>query len=143
MHESEKGKSSCLVVSYSLQPHGLQPTRLLCPWDFPGKSTGVGCHCLLCRDAANVSEFLFYDSLPVRAGATSESLSSTRVLITLLWMDPLQTTFTLGPLLLCFRVSSSPVSQPSTTFSGRAGGRGHLMINQVEKLSSSKIECNV
>ena len=31
----------------SLQPHGLQPTRLLRPWDFPGKSTGVGCHCLL------------------------------------------------------------------------------------------------
>ena len=28
----------------SLQPHGLQPTRLLCPWDFPGKSTGVECH---------------------------------------------------------------------------------------------------
>ena len=23
------------------------PTRLLCPWDFPGKNTGVGCHCLL------------------------------------------------------------------------------------------------
>ena len=23
------------------------PARLLCPWDFPGKSTGVGCHCLL------------------------------------------------------------------------------------------------
>ena len=31
----------------SLRPHGLQPTRLLHPWDFPGKSTGVGCHCLL------------------------------------------------------------------------------------------------
>ena len=29
------------------RPHGLQPTRLLHPWDFPGKSTGVGCHCLL------------------------------------------------------------------------------------------------
>ena len=28
------------------QPHGLQPTRFLHPWDFPGKSTGVGCHCL-------------------------------------------------------------------------------------------------
>ena len=27
--------------------HGLQPTRLLCPWDFPGKSTGMGCHSLL------------------------------------------------------------------------------------------------
>ena len=28
-------------------PHGLRPTRLLRPWDFPGKSAGVGCHCLL------------------------------------------------------------------------------------------------
>ena len=32
------------VVSNSLLPHGLQPTRLLCPWDISGKSTGVGCH---------------------------------------------------------------------------------------------------
>ena len=47
MHESEKWKWSCSVVSDFLRPHGLQPTRLLCPWDFPGKSTGVGCHCLL------------------------------------------------------------------------------------------------
>ena len=47
MHESEKLKWSCSVVSDSLQPPGLQPTRLLRPWDFPGKSTGVGCHCLL------------------------------------------------------------------------------------------------
>ena len=31
-----------------LQPYGLQPTRLLLSWDFPGKSTGRGCHCLLC-----------------------------------------------------------------------------------------------
>ena len=34
-------------MSDSLRPHGLQPTRLLRPWDFPGKSTGVGCHFLL------------------------------------------------------------------------------------------------
>ena len=40
-----KGKSS--VVSNSSRPHGLQTTRLLRPWDFPGKSAGVGCHCLL------------------------------------------------------------------------------------------------
>ena len=36
----------CSVVSDSLRPHGLQPARLLRPWDFPGKSTGVGCHAL-------------------------------------------------------------------------------------------------
>ena len=47
MHESEKWKWSSSVVSDSVWPHGLQPTRLLRPWDFPGKSTGVGCHCLL------------------------------------------------------------------------------------------------
>ena len=35
------------VMSDSSKPHRLQPTRLLRPWDFPGKSTGVGCHCLL------------------------------------------------------------------------------------------------
>ena len=34
-------------VSDSLQPHGLGAPRLLGPWDFPGKSTGVGCHFLL------------------------------------------------------------------------------------------------
>ena len=38
--------SSCLVRFNSLQPHGLQPTRLLCPWNFSGKNTGVGCHFL-------------------------------------------------------------------------------------------------
>ena len=31
----------------TVQPHRRQPTRLLCPWDFPGKSAGVGCQCLL------------------------------------------------------------------------------------------------
>ena len=35
------------VVPYSLQPDGLQPTRLFCPWDFTGKDTGVNCHFLL------------------------------------------------------------------------------------------------
>ena len=45
MQESEKSKWGRSVVSNSLWPHGLQPTRLLHPWDFPGKSTGVGCHC--------------------------------------------------------------------------------------------------
>ena len=35
------------VVSDSVRSHRRQPTRLPCPWDSPGKSTGVGCHVLL------------------------------------------------------------------------------------------------
>ena len=38
-----------LVVSDSLQVYGLYPVRLLCPWDSPGKNTGVDCHALLQR----------------------------------------------------------------------------------------------
>ena len=34
------------IVFNSLQPHGLQPARLLCPWDFPSKNSGVGCDSL-------------------------------------------------------------------------------------------------
>ena len=34
-------------MSDSVQPHRWQPTRLPCPWDSPGKNTGVGCHFLL------------------------------------------------------------------------------------------------
>ena len=44
-------------MSDSLRPHGLQPTRLLHPWVFPGKSTGVGCHFLLqCMKVKSESE---------------------------------------------------------------------------------------
>ena len=35
---------SCPTLLWS---HGLLPTRFLCPWDFPGKNTAVGCHFLL------------------------------------------------------------------------------------------------
>ena len=49
MHESEKWKWCHSVVSDSQRPYGLQPNRLLRLWDFPNKSTGVGCHCLLHR----------------------------------------------------------------------------------------------
>ena len=38
---------SCSVVFDSLRPRGLKPTKLLCPWNYPGKNTGVGCDFLL------------------------------------------------------------------------------------------------
>ena len=44
-------------MSDSVRPHGLQPTRLLRPWDSPGKNTGVGCHFLLqCMKVESESE---------------------------------------------------------------------------------------
>ena len=64
VQESEKWKWSRSVVSDSYRPHGLQPTRLLRPWDFPGRSTGVGCHCLLHTQA---------DSAEQRAGSPETS----------------------------------------------------------------------
>ena len=42
-----KVKSEVTQLCPTLQPHGLQPTRLLCPWNFPGNSTGVDCHFFL------------------------------------------------------------------------------------------------
>ena len=62
--------SSCLCISLciaaaaakslqsdSVRPHRRQPTRLPCPWDSPGKNTGVGCHFLLqCMKVKSESE---------------------------------------------------------------------------------------
>ena len=57
----------CLTL---LRPRGLQPSRLLCPWDFPGKNTGVGCHFLLqgIFRTRRLNPFLLHwqaDSLPL------------------------------------------------------------------------------
>ena len=45
------------VMSDSVRPHRQQPTRVPCPWDSPGKNTGVGCHFLLqCMKVKSESE---------------------------------------------------------------------------------------
>ena len=46
-HHVESESVSYSVLSDSFRPPGLQPTRLLCPWNSPSKSTAVGCHFLL------------------------------------------------------------------------------------------------
>ena len=44
-------------MSNYVRPHRRQPTRLPCPWDFPGKNTGVGCHFpLQCMKVESESE---------------------------------------------------------------------------------------
>ena len=58
---------SCPTLSNPMD--WLQPTRLLCPWNSPGKNTGMGCHSLLQGDLPNpvlepVSPALQADSLP-------------------------------------------------------------------------------
>ena len=43
----ERRKESEVAQSYPTLCNPMEPTRLLRPWDSPGKNTGVGCHCLL------------------------------------------------------------------------------------------------
>ena len=52
---------SLWFVFDSLLPYGLWPTRLLCPWDSPGKNTGVSCHFLL--QLSHISHVLLFATL--------------------------------------------------------------------------------
>ena len=67
------------VMSNSLWPHGLQPHRLLCPWDSTGKNTGMGCHFLLqgiflTQNQINVSCISYIDRWILYHSATWEAL---------------------------------------------------------------------
>ena len=120
MHESEKWKWSHSVVSDSLRPHELQPTRLLCPWDFPGKSTGVGCHCLLHPNLKQALIYCLSLDLPVLdIFATCD----------LLWVLSLNLTFsrfTHG--IACVRTlfPLPPLSGESTFFYTSSSADGHV-----------------
>ena len=50
-----------------LQHHGLWPTRLLCPWDSPGKNTRVSCHFLLQMGLVDHVYLFIFISFPVLA----------------------------------------------------------------------------
>ena len=60
--EADPPCAGLVSVSDPLRPHGLQPARLLCPWDSPGKETGVGYHFLL------QGTFLTRDGTPALVG---------------------------------------------------------------------------
>ena len=59
-----KALQQCLILTV-LQPYGLQPARLLCPWDSPSRNTGVGCHALH-RGSSRDCTIVFYISFTIR-----------------------------------------------------------------------------
>ena len=98
-----------------LRPHEPQPTRLLCPWDSPGKHTGVGCHFLLQGIFPTEGSNLFLlhwegDSLPL---GQLGSLPSPGGLVKMqTWGDPPQSFWLLRP-------GVKPISCISDKFLGR------------------------
>ena len=68
--ENSSESVSCSSVSDSLPPHGLFPTRLLCPWNSPGRNTGMGIHSFL------QGIFLTQGSIPCSLHWQADSLLS-------------------------------------------------------------------
>ena len=94
-------------MSNSSRPYGLQPTRLLRPWDFPGNSTGVGCHCLLSLLLSHVQLF----ATPWTA-ACQASLSFT-LSQNLLKLMPIELVMPSNHLILCYFLLLMPSIFPS------------------------------
>ena len=74
-------------MSDSVRPQRRQPTRLLCPWDSPGKNTGVGCHfllqCLKMKSESEVTQSCPTLSDPMDCslpGSSAHGIFQTRVL---------------------------------------------------------------
>ena len=65
-------------MSDSVRPNGRQPTRLPCPWDSPGKNTGVGCHfllqCMKVKSESEVAESCLTPSDPVDCSLPGSSV---------------------------------------------------------------------
>ena len=84
------------VVSDSVRPHGLQPTRLLCPWDSPGKNTGVGCQTLTKGHIHNWALFPLWLSCFILSGAISNC--------SLFFLSSILDTFQSGGLIFWFHI---------------------------------------
>ena len=111
---------SCSIKSSSFRPQGLQPAKLLCPWHFPGKNTGVHYHFLLQGNLPDPgieagSPTLQADSLPseqplgqgksYHSGDNDAGASSSRAKITLNIFIQLSTNTLISR---CSELNSSP-----------------------------------
>ena len=124
MHESEKWKWSRSVVSDPQQPDGLQPTRLLHPWDFPGKSTWVGCHCLL-RQWFWSPPKIKSDTVSTVSPSISHEVMGSDAMIFVFWMLSFKPTFSLSSFTFMHwrrKCQPTPVFLP-----GESQGRGSLV----------------
>ena len=85
------------VLSNSVRPRRRQPTRLCCLWDFPGKSTGMGCYCLL-HHAGLLIINSFSSCLPENGFVCACTLShfSHPQLFTTLWTVAYQVPLSMG-----------------------------------------------
>ena len=123
------------LVPNSLRPHGLQFTRLLCPWDFPGKGTGVGCHFLLqgifpiqgsnpgLLHRRQILYQLSYKGSQAGLGVHTQSFSHAQLFAipwTITHQAPLFPSISFLPSISCFRESSRPRDRTRASwFAGR------------------------
>ena len=70
-----------------MRPHRRQPTRLLRPWDSPGKNTGVGCHfllqCVTVKSESEVTQLCLTQGDPMDCsppGSSAHGIFQARVL---------------------------------------------------------------
>ena len=112
-------------MSYSVQPHRWQLTRLPCPWDSPGKNTGVGCHFLLqCMKVKSESEVAqscptFCDPMDCSPpGSSVHGICQARVLEwgAIAFSNILKQTFlNLSLTLLFYKIKPHPLQNTSAT----------------------------
>ena len=101
-------------MSDSVRPHRRQPTRFPCPWDSPGKNTGVGCHfllqCMKVKSEREVAQSCLTLSDPMDCslpGSSVHGIFQTRVL------ESMQIYFLSHCDYLCFSFSTLPAPLPS------------------------------
>ena len=105
---------SCFSRVDSVRPHRQQPTRLLRPWDFPGKSTGVGCSRLLRLEP----ELCLNEASPLKG---YETLPQTMSLHFLIWKGNKSTSL--------WGCSGNKKFYMCTTF--RVVGRGPFIVSEI------------
>ena len=103
-----------------MRPHRRQPNRLLHPWDSPGKSPGVGCHCLLRGNSQEInyrfssvqplSRVLLFATPWIAAYQASLSITNSRSLLKLM---PIESVMPSSHLILCRPLLLLPSIPPS------------------------------